>query len=283
VYITGFIRTNANLETCVLRELVGQTSTPRITFHNTSGTVGFLLKYTLNGTYVYGKVVDYTANDMILGVHAFNSYIGLYNIQNGADTQIILYRDLAEPYTDYTLGDQTIIIPPRIPCLVAGTAIRVEGGVEKMVEDLTYADKIVTSDGRVVPIRALYTTTITASDVNAPYLIPAGVFGKAWPPRDIVLSPKHAIQSRRDIWQIPDFAATVYKKIRKTMIGSEVRYYHIELPNYYTDNIVANGCIVESFAGQQVDRSRTLYKYDKAHGGFIRIVPATAAVSRHAK
>jgi hypothetical protein len=48
-------------------------------------------------------------------------------------------------------------------------------------------------------------------------------------------------------------------------------YYHVELPNYFTDNIVANGCVTESFGVKQIDCTKPLYGFNSKMGGFIRM------------
>jgi hypothetical protein len=94
-----------------------------------------------------------------------------------------------------------------------------------------------------------------------------------------VVSPKHAIQSRKGVsgaavWQIPEFAALTNTAIKQINVGKPVSYYHVELPNYFTDNLIANGTVAESLANKQVDRTKTLYKYSKKVDGFLRQEPS---------
>jgi hypothetical protein len=141
---------------------------------------------------------------------------------------------------------------------------------------LRNGDIIMTADGRKVPV-VIYSTRISkTTEINAPYLIPADTFGTHMPPRDIMLSPKHAIQIRKNVWEIPQFAAERYPAIRKTRIGEPVAYYHIELPNYFTDNIIANGAVCESLgvkAAKLLPKGKALYTFSKKAGGFIRHTP----------
>ena len=59
-------------------------------------------------------------------------------------------------------------------------------------------------------------------------------------------------------------------KIEQYGIGEEITYYHIELPNYFKDNIVAEGSVVESFASGQTKGMKAVYKYNERIGGFTR-------------
>jgi hypothetical protein len=140
------------------------------------------------------------------------------------------------------------------------------------VESLTSADVIIDGTNRHIPIKAIYKTKMVVNEKTAPYKIPKGAFGRYSPNKDLYLSPKHAFQSAANLWQIPQFCKN--PKIKKAMVGQEVNYYHIELPNYFTDNLIANGLVVESFAAKQVDLTSCIYKYSKKKDGFLRARPA---------
>jgi hypothetical protein len=160
-----------------------------------------------------------------------------------------------------------------IPCLVQGTLIATPKG--HVPVDLLYAnDEVLTSDGRIVRIINCYRTIIDkTTNQNAPYKIPARTFGP-FQPNEILLSPLHAFQIRKNIWEIPLFAATRYSQIKQLNIGKPVTYYHIELPNYFTDNLIANGNIVESYgvkALKEFANVDTFYSYNKSFKGYVRI------------
>lgn len=162
-----------------------------------------------------------------------------------------------------------------IPCFVEGTRIVTPVG-ERAVETLKNGDIIMTADGRKVPVTIYSTRIKETTETTAPYLIPADAFGSHMPPRDIMLSPKHAIQIRKNVWEIPQFAAERYHSIKKTRIGESVAYYHIELPNYFTDNIIANGAVCESLgvkAAKLLPKGKALYTFSKKTNGFIRHTP----------
>ena len=52
-------------------------------------------------------------------------------------------------------------------------------------------------------------------------------------------------------------------------VGEPITYYHIECPNYFTDNLVAEGLIVESFKNKQ-EYNRDAYRWDEVRKGYFR-------------
>jgi hypothetical protein len=202
---------------------------------------------------------------------------GLYLVNNGVET---LYR-LGTPIQFD--GDFTYTIWAQgsnqgsgnngsggpVLCFTRGTMIRVPGPEkEAAVETLKPGDLVTTADGRVVAIKGLYETRVAATTKEtAPYLIPAGTYGAAQP-RDLLLSPRHAIQIRKGIWNFPSFATRTNAAIRQIGIGEAVDYYHLECPVFLRDNLIANGCVVESFGTLQIKHNP--YTYSARLGGFTR-------------
>jgi preprotein translocase subunit YajC len=181
-----------------------------------------------------------------------------YYYETGASKQI--------PYTPDTPAPNGAI-----PCFAPGTKIATPTG-ERPVETLSSGDFILTADCRKVPVKVYRTKINSTTSINAPYTIPARTFG-ANQPRAITLSPRHAIQIRKGVWEIPKYAANRYPQIRQAAPGTPITYYHLELPNYFTDNIIANGAVTESFAGKQVTASEPIYVFKNKLGGFIRKQP----------
>ena len=167
-----------------------------------------------------------------------------------------------------------IIIPnfgrntQEVPCFPEGTRVLTNVGY-KRVEELEGKDRIVTPEGRELTFK-LYSRKTVGTKETAPYLIKKNAFG-AEPKREIRLSPLHAIQSRKNVWQIPRYAALKNGKIEQYGLGEEITYYHIELPNYFRDNIVAEGSVVESFGGKQTKGLTTVYKWSERLEGFTRV------------
>lgn len=156
--------------------------------------------------------------------------------------------------------------PAKVACFPKGTRITTQSGCV-LVEDLKTGDLVLTADGRQVPIKVYSTTIESVTASSAPYLIPKGTFGlKA----DLKLSPLHAFQSRKGVWQIPMYATLKNKAVQQYGLGSSVTYYHLECPNFFTDNLVVDGCVVESFGSNQAKGIKTLYKFNETLNGFTR-------------
>jgi len=153
----------------------------------------------------------------------------------------------------------------RIPCFPKGTHIAVVDGV-RAVEDLKTGDLVRTADGRAVPI-TVYSRTLIATAESAPYQIFRHVFGLN---ADLFLSPLHAFQIKKGLWQIPMFAAKQDSRICQVGIGQPITYYHVECPNFFTDNLLVDGCVVESYGANQIKGMRTLYTYSPSRKGFTR-------------
>jgi sugar lactone lactonase YvrE len=184
---------------------------------------------------------------------------------------LIATRNQDGSYT-MSLSHLTYIrVSENVPCFVAGTKILTATGY-KAVEDIVDGELVATADGRALPCK-IYITEIDATvKENAPYIIPANTFAPRCPARDLALSPLHAIQLTRGVWQIPKMAATLYSGVRQLPIGKSITYYHLEMPNYLTDNIVAEGTVVESYGARQLAGRRVEYKFSGAAGGFIRTI-----------
>jgi hypothetical protein len=174
----------------------------------------------------------------------------------------------------YILPDGSTVQINNVPCFPAGVMIRTPEG-EKAVETLKTGDKVVTAAGRVVPIRMHSYSLAATTKATAPYFIPAHALGPNAPAKPLHLSPLHAFQVRPNVWWCAQQAAKVSSKIQQYAVGEAITYYHVECPNFLRDNLVADGVVVESFAGKQLTatESRNLYKFNKAVGGYVRVNP----------
>jgi hypothetical protein len=157
-----------------------------------------------------------------------------------------------------------------VPCFVAGTRILTAEGY-KAVETLRADDLIRTADNRIVPFRMFTTRIVATSAETAPYTIPANTFGRACPASNMTISPYHAIQSGPNTWQIPKYAAKMFRGITQAEPGQPITYYHLELPNYFKDNIVAEGTVVESYGNRQTAGMKTVYRLNDTRTGFTRM------------
>jgi hypothetical protein len=182
--------------------------------------------------------------------------------------------EIFAPFSTIALVEE---IDDALPCFVAGTNILTPSGY-KLVEDLKTGDSVMTADGRAVMATMYQREVAHASTFSAPFHIPAGTFGKSQPAA-LTISPLHAVQIRKGVWEIPVDAANRYPEIKQVGLGEAVTYYHIETPNYFRDNLVANGTVVESFGGNQKSRipaGKYLYTFSEARGGYVRYEPAAA-------
>ncbi len=173
-----------------------------------------------------------------------------------------------------SLSTYIAVDPTFVYCVVEGTLIRTSRG-DVAVEELSSGDLVLTADGRAVAADIFMTKMNYTTTENAPYHIPARTFGK-YQSNALTVSPRHAVQVRPGVWEIPEFATKRYPQIKQIGCGKPVTYYHLRLPNYFTDNFVANGAVVESFAGDAVNAlpaGTPLFKFNSKVGGFVRSSP----------
>jgi hypothetical protein len=174
-------------------------------------------------------------------------------------------------------GENVVVSSGTVPCFTAGTKILTPNGMRR-IETISVGDKVMTADGRVVPAVVYQRKLICTNEKTAPYHIPAGTFGRNQP-EDLLISPLHAVQIRKGVWEIPRDAASRYPAITQKMVGEPVTYYHIETPNYFRDNLVANGCVVESFGlnqAKRVPKGVNVYTYNTNLRGFTRFSPVVS-------
>ncbi len=255
-----------------------------LTIAHTDGTTTSTFGYVDFSTVEYGQLFTFSndATIVILGVTA--------------STVDILYRG---PFseTNMTPSDtppagvdpatQTNVNLPsgggggNVPCFPAGTRILTAAGY-KAVETITQDDKVVTADGRTVNAAIHKRHFTVATKETAPYRIRANTFANQ--PNEICLSPHHALLTRSNVWQIPEFAAKFSNSVQQYGVGEPVTYYHIETANYFRDNLVAEGCVVESFCGkaaESIPKGTPLFKFNSAIGGFTRYSPSKATTKKH--
>jgi hypothetical protein len=182
---------------------------------------------------------------------------------------------------DLPAGPSYYLYPANIPCFPAGTRILTAEGY-KVVECLTTDDKVQTADGRQVRPTIFKIPLHKTTTDTAPYRIEAGAFGASYPPHDICLSPLHAVLDNKGVWHIPQVAAKDNDKVIQYDVGKPVTYYHIECPDFYSDNLIAEGAVVESFKNKQGTRD-IVYEWVEELHGFRRLPKEERrAVPKHA-
>ena len=168
-----------------------------------------------------------------------------------------------------------------VPCFPKGTQILTPTGY-KAVETLDEESPLILlADGRQVPFKLYGERFEVASERSAPYFIPKGALGVNRPFQDLTLSPDHAFLLRKGVWMLPRTAAKLSKKVQQIGVGEPIHYYHVECPNYLKDNLVTNGCIVESYAGKQLDFASP-YTWSASLKGYTRRGEAAKSKAAHA-
>ena len=167
-----------------------------------------------------------------------------------------IFYDLGEIFymNDYVTipGGVTINNQGPIPCLTQDTHILTTKGYLNVTQ-LKKGDYVITDDLRKVIIKNVLVTYAKGNKTNLPYIIPKNSIDKNYPPHSFKISPTHLIKYK-NLWIHPRNS----NKFKQELTQKFIKYYHIELENYETDNLVINGgAVVESFGGY--------YKYSNVY------------------
>jgi len=135
--------------------------------------------------------------------------------------------------------------PYPIPCFLKGTKILTING-EINIEYLKKGDILICYNGRKIKLKDIYSFNCkNKNKFTLPYKIPKNtLINDNLCNKDLYLSPLHAI-----LFQKNKFTAVKnlsFNQIDASEISS-LTYYHLVLPNYYTDAIFANGIICEGY------------------------------------
>lgn len=228
------------------------------TFNNNTSSNSYTIMYTRDSGSRYLSVTDSNGTTVVnLGDSISFSFAG----------------GITKLYTIKTFGTVVGAVsnpspPGNVPCFLRDSQILTNNGY-KAIQNLTDDDLITTSDGRNVHFKVFKLVINKATSTNAPYVIYKNSLKQNVRNRDIILSPAHAIALGKGQWMFPAMAAKLGKHVQQIQIGEKIEYYHIELPNYLTDNIIYEGNVVESFGCNQV--SKTPYKYNSTLKAFTRL------------
>jgi len=163
-------------------------------------------------------------------------------------------------------------------CFGAGTRLLTADGY-KAIDTLTVADKIVTSDGRIVAAKGIWFEIPVTTKATAPYRVEAHAFGHNKPAAPIVLSPNHKIQISPRLWTSPeDAAANGNKRVIQFGVGKSMRYCHLECEDYLRDNLVAEGLVVESLSAPGAFKGVQVYTWNARLKAYTRISASASAV-----
>jgi hypothetical protein len=132
------------------------------------------------------------------------------------------------------------------------------------VEELRQGDLIKTADGRIVRSKIYRTVVEKTTKETAPVRI-----------GPLRISPNHAFKINKYGWHLPGLAADygLASAVREAP-GARVVYYHVETPNYLSDNLIVEGKEIESFGPRFIKANKidpaTLFTLSKKGPWFIR-------------
>jgi hypothetical protein len=157
-----------------------------------------------------------------------------------------------------------------VPCFVAASQLLTSTGY-KSAKDIKTGDLLMTADGRQVPVKAFSYTVEKADKESAPFLISKNSISMGCPNVDLKLSPWHAFQMKKGLWMKPMSAFELGMPVKQYDLGKSVTYYHFEAPDFFKDNFVCDGTVVESFGGLQTkDFKGRVYTYNANLKGYTR-------------
>jgi hypothetical protein len=158
-------------------------------------------------------------------------------------------------YADLTFISPT---PAPAPCLTSNCNILTPSGY-KNVSQLNQGDKIITSTGKTKNILKI----IKTESNNPTYLIKKDIFGKNLPLVDTTISNNHAFQIKNK-WYLPKYHPLLnYLDNKKTI------FYHLQLEDYFNDNLMVNGLTMESWDGFSSNQSRN-YQWIKLKNNSVK-------------
>lgn len=157
-----------------------------------------------------------------------------------------------------------------IPCFVAASNLLTPSGY-KSAADIKTGDLLLTADGRQVAVKSHSFTVDKADKDSAPFFIPKNSISMGCPTADLRLSPWHAFQMKKGLWMKPMSALELGMPVKQYDIGKPVTYYHFEAPDYFKDNFVCDGTVVESFGVLQTKHMKSrVYTYNSTLKGYTR-------------
>ena len=160
---------------------------------------------------------------------------------NGVLSQLPEYKTAA-----FGLGISPIppIPPGPIPCFIKGTKILTDKGY-KLIEKLKYGDNLINNKGDKIKLLDIYTFNKYKSIENHPCLIKKGTIINDFKCNDdLYLSQNHSIL-------INNYFVPVHKLFKPIKIKDDkdyYSYYHIITENFFTDVIISNGILTETYS-----------------------------------
>ena len=175
-----------------------------------------------------------------------NSTTGVISttVSTPSDTYTVYIRNTGS--YNITTVSLTVVYTEPIPCLLEDTMILTPSGYVN-IKELKEHDDVITSNSKTVKISKVFTTIARGNDDTYPCVIPKNAIAPNYPPSNLKISQNHLIKYYNQ-WICPrDFFPL--DKSYKT-----IKYYHVKLENYLTDDLVINdGVVVESYSTDDLE------------------------------
>jgi hypothetical protein len=196
-------------------------------------TISFGTTILAAGTYT--NVYDAAAHTLTIPKAAGGDYVfNNFSIAAGAPTT-------------FQVTDTSTTSTIEAVCFFAGTMIACPNG-ERAVETLSVGDRVLTSDGRVMPVRWIGRNTVSTKFADPlrvlPIRIMAGALADHLPVRDLLVSPEHAVLVDDTLIQAGALVNGL-SIVRESNVAETFVYYHIELAEHAL--VLAEGTPAESF------------------------------------
>lgn len=232
----------------------------------------FIRNQDINATEPIIQIDVYNPNENMDNVYKYipndnTRELVLIKIDDNGNFNVVVRGFLQRSINNLQLNTGTYFIAISNPsiCLTSSATILTPKGYVK-ITDLKIGNSVITSNNKIVKIQNIKKMTLIPPPDNLPHLIPASSLDKNYPPKNVILSGKHAIlMPNKKEWFIPNYSKKFNNKIIELKQEKPITYYHIELPNYLEDNLVINnGCVVESCGNKKYN----VY-YKKSNNGLL--------------
>ena len=231
-------------------------------------------------------VINIGANKIGITRKDLNTYI-IYDFSDSTEIEYTIGSEISIYGINIIFGGAYIYTKnsnENIPCLVSDTKVLTPNGYIK-ISELKINDLIITSENKIVPIKDIFITIVNGSNKTYPYIIEKGSISKMFPPIRSLLSrnsiikyknnrPKKLLLSKTPVIKYKNYPPErtllsaghlikyenywihpqISRKFPQDKSYEKITYYHIETPNYKTDNLIINGgLIVESYTGNNTE------------------------------
>uniref|UniRef100_UPI000FD9B2AB Hint domain-containing protein n=1 Tax=Nioella ostreopsis TaxID=2448479 RepID=UPI000FD9B2AB len=192
-----------------------------------------------------GDVDNDGQDDLLIG--AYEAADGSGGFQSGS-TYLIRAADLATLDAADGTTDGVIELG-NVACFCAGTRIATPTGCHA-VEALAIGDRILTAEGRAVPVKWIGRQTVVTRFGPAERLMPvrfaAGSLGKGLPQTDLTVTADHGMLVEGVICHAGALVnGTTITRVPLAEMGETYTVYHVETENH--EIILANGAPAETF------------------------------------